>query len=79
MPRVTVKLKMSGIQKTLREAQPAVTELAKGMANNAGEGFEAVARPSRVTARAYVQTTGRKGAKRQAEEAVLERALGSAQ
>lgn len=77
MAKVQVRLKMRGIQKILRDAQPTVAEIGKQIADAAGPGFEMVERPQEFTGRVYVQTANRDGAKRQAESAVLERAMGS--
>ncbi|AQX79647.1 hypothetical protein BWO91_06280 [Plantibacter flavus] len=77
MAKVQVRLKMRGIQKVLRDYQPELAKLGKEIADAAGPGFEMVERPQDFTARVYVQTANRDGAKRQAESAVLERAMGS--
>ncbi len=80
MADVTVKLKIRGIRELLKSppVQAEVTARAQRMARSAGEGFEAVEKPHKYTSRAFVQTDGREGAKRQAEGAVLERALDAA-
>lgn len=77
MARVQVKLKMRGVQKVLRDTQPRLAEIGQKIADAAGPGFEMVERPQEITARVYVQTADRNGARRQAESAVLERAMGS--
>ncbi|HXH34329.1 MAG TPA: hypothetical protein VNJ54_07950 [Plantibacter sp.] len=77
MAKVEVKLKMRNIQKVLRDTQPQLADLGQRIADAAGPGFEMVERPQEITGRVYVQTADRNGAKRQAESAVLERALGS--
>lgn len=79
---ITVKLNLKGIN-ALMTSRPVVAEVAARahrMAREAGEGFEAVVKPHRYTARAYVQTDldNPIGAQRQAAEHVLERVLGVA-
>jgi hypothetical protein len=77
---VQVKLNIRGIREVLK-SQPVQSEVARRAsraAGAAGEGFEMVVKPHRYTSRAFVQTADSAGAKRQAEEAVLERALGAA-
>lgn len=77
MAVVRVKLKIRGVSETLRSSgvQAEVARRAKRIADAAGEGFEMVVKPHRYTARAFVRTVGVEGARRQAEEAVLERSL----
>jgi hypothetical protein len=80
MANVIVILKLRGIQATLRSApvQAEVSRRAARVARVAGDGFAVVTKPHRYTSRAFVQTHGDEGAKRQAEDAVLQRALGAA-
>lgn len=77
MAEVRVVLKIKGINALMTgpAAQAEVIRRARRMANAAGEGFEAVARPAKRTARAYVRTADATGMKRQAESAVLEQSL----
>ena len=79
MADVKVKLKLRGINKVMKspEVQSAVARRAQRIAAAAGEGFEPVVNPAKYTARAFVRTADATGRKRQAEDAVLERALGS--
>lgn len=77
MANVTVKLRLRGLN-ILMKSDPVQSEVARRaqrIAAEAGEGFEAVVKPAKYTARAYVRTADATGRKRQAEEAVLERAL----
>lgn len=77
MAKANVRLNMRGIRAVLK-SQPVESELARRAARiaaAAGPGFEMVVKPHKYTSRAFVQTDGRDGAKRQAEDAVLERAL----
>lgn len=75
---VRVKLKIKGIRELLRSnpVQSEIARRAKSMAKAAGPGIEAVVKPHKYTARAFVQTVDDVGRIRQAEEAVLQRALG---
>lgn len=75
MVDVQVNLKLGGINKVMRAAQPVVDREAQDMAARAGEHFEAVSRPHKWTARAYVQPKDPIGMRQQARDAVLERAL----
>lgn len=74
-----VKLQIRGIREVLKSpgATKEVARRANRAAQAAGEGFGYVVKPGRYTARAYVQTEDSTGEKRQADEAVLERAMGS--
>lgn len=77
MADVKVKLKLRGLN-TLMKSQPVQSDLAKRaarIAREAGPGFEAVVSPAKYTARAFVRTADNDGRRRQAESAVLERAL----
>lgn len=75
-----VKLKMTGIRKTLRDrgVQSQVSRIAKSMADEAGEGFEMQTRQHTYTSRAYVWTDNDSdvGRLRQANEHVLEKVAG---
>ena len=77
MADVKVKLKLKGINAVMTSpgAIAEVARRAQRMASAAGEGFEAVVNPHRWTARAFVRTADAPGRKRQADDAVLERAL----
>lgn len=79
MADVRVKLNMKGIRQLLRssEVQGEVARRAQRGAAAAGEGFEAVVKPHKYTARAFVQTADETGRKREAESKVLNRALGA--
>lgn len=74
-----VRLNLPAINAIMRSqpVQGLLDEVGKKMAANAGDGFEYVARPHRWTARGYVQTASARARRRQAREAVLERAMGS--
>lgn len=76
---VRVKLRISGVREVLRSApvQSEVARRAARIAAAAGDGFEMVVKPHKYTSRAFVQTDSAAGAKRQAEEAVLQRAMGA--
>lgn len=79
MARIRVRLNIRGINAVLTSA-PVVSDLARRaerIAAAAGDGFEKSVNPTRRTARAYVRAADENGRKRQAESAVLERALGS--
>src|SRR5690606_33120383 len=56
--------------------QSEIARRAHRMAASAGAGFEAVVKPHKYTARAFVQTRDQVGRVRQATEAVLQRTLG---
>lgn len=77
MARVKVKLNMRGVNATLKSppVQAEVSLRAARIARAAGEGFQSVTKPHKYTSRAFVQTDGPEGAKRQAEGAVLERSM----
>lgn len=77
MAGIRVKLKISGVRQTLKgqDVQSDLARRASRIAAAAGEGFEAVVKPHRYTARAFVQSTGVEGDKREAESKVLTRAL----
>lgn len=69
------KLNLPGINKLMTSAPVTalVAREARRMAASAGEGFEAVVKPHKWTARGYVQTADARGRRRQADEKVLER------
>lgn len=75
--RPKVKIKRAGIAKVLksRPVQAEVTRRAERGARAAGEGFEAVTKPHKFTARAFVRTRDYTGRRREAQEKVLNRAL----
>lgn len=70
-----LKLNLPGINKIMtgKGARALLRRNLDRMAGSAGEGFEAVERPHRWTARGYVQTADAEGRHRQADEKVLER------
>jgi len=76
---VRVKVKRGGISKLLRstEVQAEVTRIAERGARAAGPGFTAVTKPHKFTARAFVTTVDDVGRRREADEKVLNRALGA--
>lgn len=80
MAKPRVKLKIKGIRKLMRSAPVAdkVESVARGMADDAGEGFEYEMSPYKYTARAFIQTDvdNPVGRMRQAEEHVLQRVVG---
>lgn len=77
MADVRVKLKQKAIRELLKSAPVTsdVARRAKRIAAAAGDGFKAVVKPHKYTARAFVQTDTQAGRRRQARDAVLERAL----
>ena len=79
MAKATVKLNIRGINKLMSSTpvQGEVDAHGKRRAALAGENFEYVSRPHRWTARGYIQPANYEGRKEQAENAVLERVLGS--
>lgn len=76
---VRVKLKISGIRKVLKgsAATGEVARVAARGAQQAGDGFGFVVKPGRYTARAFIQTEDAEGRRRQDDDAVLERVMGS--
>lgn len=79
MPNVRVRLNIRGINGVLTSSG-VVSDLARRaqkIADAAGPGFEKSVNPTARTARAYVRTANSEGRRRQAESAVLERALGA--
>jgi len=79
MTKPTVKLNIRGLNALMTSAPVTaqVAREAKRRAQQAGPNFEAVVKPHRWTARAFIQTANAAGAKEQADNAVLERVLGS--
>lgn len=77
MADVTVRLKIGGIRQVLRsaEVQKEVARRAQRGAAAAGPGIEAVVKPHKYTARAFVQTADEEGRRREADGKVLNRAL----
>lgn len=77
MADVRVVLKMRGLNELMRSApvQSMLDQRGRRMAAEAGDGFAYVSRPHRWTARGFVQTNSAEGARRQANEAVLERVV----
>ena len=74
---VKVKLSIKGVRQVLKSG-PVQSDLARRasrIAAAAGEGFVAVVKPHRYTSRAFVQTDTTEARERQAEGAVLERAM----
>lgn len=78
MAKPKVTLKIGGIRKVLREAQPEVDRVASRKAAIGGDSLRVVSSPHRYTARAYIETKGLEGAKRQAREHILEQIVGGA-
>ena len=74
----SVKLKIRGIRQVLQGAGATgeVARIAHRGAEQAGEGFGYVVKPGRYTARAFIQTVDDEGARRQSDDAVLERVMG---
>lgn len=76
---VRVKLKIRGINELMRS--PGVTaevaRQAKRMAEDAGPDFEFDVVPHRYTARAFIRPANEAGRRQQADDAVLERVVGS--
>lgn len=80
MANVRVKLNQRGVREVLKSSpvQADISARAARAARAGGPGIEAVTKPHRYTSRAFVQTADAEGRKRQAESAVLERALDAA-
>lgn len=75
-----VKLKLREINK-LMTSQPVVSEVAARAARvrrAAGDGFVTIVKPHRYTARAFVMAETDSARRRQAKDAVLERAIDAA-
>lgn len=79
MANNNVRLNLRGLNAVMKSkpAQDLVDGLGKEIAAAAGDGFEYVRRPHPWTARGYVQTVSARARRRQAREAVLERAIGA--
>lgn len=79
MTDVKVKLKLRGINAVMTSpgVTAAVAREARRMAEQAGSNFEYNVSPHRYTARAYVRPANTEGRKEQADNAVLERVMGS--
>ena len=75
--KTQVKLNLPGINQVLRSAQPLIDAHGRRMAAMAGPGFEYEPKPHPWTARGYVQTADAQGRRRQRDDAVLERVVGS--
>lgn len=77
MGDVQVRLKISGVRKILRgsDVQRELLRRTRRAAAVAGDGFEAVVRPGRYTARSLLWTTTQEAREREANEKVLIRAL----
>lgn len=74
---VRVKLKIRGINQvmTSRGATDEVASRAQRIARAAGPNFEAVVKPHKHTARAYVRPANREGAEQEARDKTLTRAI----
>ncbi|MGO2110728.1 MAG: hypothetical protein ACTH31_03865 [Pseudoclavibacter sp.] len=79
MANVRVRLRLKGINQLMasQKVQDRLDEIGDEMANDAGDGFEYAPSPHKWTARGFVQTSTGGGARRQADEAVLERVAGT--
>lgn len=79
MKKVRVRLKLKGLNELMRSSavQDRLDEVGESMASDAGDGFEYAPSPHRWTARGYVQPSTGTGARRQAEDAVLDRVAGT--
>lgn len=79
MAKATVKLNIRGINALMKSSpvQAEVDAQGKRRAALAGDNFEYVPRPHRWTARGYIQPANYEGRKEQADNAVLERVMGS--
>jgi len=79
--KVRVQLKLKGLNALMTSApvQAEVDRVGRRIARSAGDGFAySEAKPHKWTARGFVQTNSPEGARRQAEDAVLERAMSGA-
>jgi hypothetical protein len=74
-----VKIRLRGINQLMRsrEVQAVVDREGRRLAERAGPDFRYVPSPHRWTARGFVEPANLRGARAQAKDAVLERALGS--
>lgn len=79
MADVKVNLKLRGVNQVMTSAPvtAAVVREARRMAEQAGDNFEYNVSPHRYTARAYVRPKNTEGRREQADNAVLERVMGS--
>lgn len=79
MAVVRVRLNLRGINRLMRSepVQDRLDEIGDAMADDAGDGFEYAPSTHKWTARGYVQVATGTGARRQAEEAVLDRVAGT--
>lgn len=78
--KVNVRLKLKGLN-ALMTSPPVVSEVvrrAQKIRDAAGDDFEMNVVPHRYTARAYVRAANFEGAKREARDKVLTRALNAA-
>jgi len=77
MPDVTVKLNLRGINEVMTspEATSAVVRRAQMIKSAAGENFEVNVVPHRYTARAFIRPANSEGAKQEARDKRLTRAL----
>lgn len=80
MANVRVTLKLNGLNELMRSkpVQDMLNERANRIARAAGGNFEAVARPHKWTARAYVQPTGIEGMREEARDKRLTGAIDAA-
>lgn len=79
MTKPTVKLNLRGLNALMTSAPvtAVVAREARRMAQQAGPDFEADIVPHKWTARAFVRPANAEGRKQQADNAVLERVMGS--
>ena len=77
---ITVKLHLSGLNSLMASetVQTVIDDKAKRISTLAGDGHEAVSKPHRWTARAYVQQKTRKQARRDSTGSQLLRAMAAA-
>lgn len=77
MSDVRVQIRLTELNKLMSSAaaQAIVDEQGRAMARRAGSDFEYVARPHRWVARGFVQPANARGAREQARNAALERAI----
>ena len=71
-----VRLRIGGLNRVMRAAQPELDRVGRQLASRAGDGFEYEADPHKWTARGYVQTKNARGRRREAIEKVLVRLVG---
>lgn len=77
MSRTPVHINLPGLNRVLRSAQGTLDAHGRRMQMAAGGDFEYVAAPHKWTGRGYLRTKNSAGRKQQADNAVLERVLGS--